>query len=159
MLDLGLHDAHVLALVADGHRGEGLRSRLVALSLYQQAFDCFSAFVVARSRQYGFRSEAASMELCMHGVLPHCGHVHAFLGPQFALVDWGQWNRSKELSEGDLYWVGTIPHLQLLGAHPNPRGFCHEAIRGLYYALMEKPGTMFRAGNGWPFQEVACHAV
>ena len=95
----------------------------------------------------------------MNGALPHRVHVHAFLGPQIAFVDWGQWNRSKELSEGDLYWGGTIPHLQLRVAHPNPRGFCQETICGLYYALMEKPGTMFRAGNGWPFQEVECHAV
>ena len=158
MLELGLHDADVLALLAEGHRGEALRSRLVALPLYQQAFDGFSAFVVARAREYGFRSEAASMELCMNGALPHRVHVHAFLGPQIAFVDWGQWNRSKELSEGDLYWGGTIPHLQLRVAHPNPRGFCQETIRGLYYALMEKPGTMFRAGNRWPFQEVKCHA-
>ena len=159
MLELGLQDAEVLALVAEGHRGEALRSRLVALPLYEQAFASFTAFVSGKAEALSFRSEAASMELCMGGTLPHRVHVHAFLGPHVDFVSWDSWSPQKGLSPGDMFWGGSVPHIRLLRPRRNNKALHQETIGGLYYVLMEKPGTMFRAGTRWPFKDVACHGL
>ena len=154
MLELGLHDAEVLALLAEGHRGEALRLRLVSLPLYEQAFASFSEFVVTRAEALQFRSEAASMELCLAGSWPHRVHVHAFLGPHVDFVAWDSWCPQKGLAPQDMFWGGAVPHLRLLRPRRATRALHQETIGGLYYVLMEKPGTMFRSGNRWPFLDV-----
>ena len=159
MLELGLQDADVLALVAEGHRGEALRSRLVALPLYEQAFASFTEFVVSKAEALSFGSQAASMELCMAGSMPHRVHVHAFLGPHVDFVAWDSWSPQKGLAPSDMFWGGCVPHLRLLRPRRANRALHQETIGGLYYVLMEKPGTMFRSGNRWPFKDMECHGL
>ena len=99
------------------------------------------------------------MELYMAGSMPHRVHVHAFLGPHVDFVAWDSWLPVKGFQPSDMFWGGSQPHLRLLRARRAHKGVHQETIGGLYYVLMEKPGTMFRAGNRWPFKDVAFHGL
>lgn len=154
MLDLGLEDPGVLAAVASGQSGEQLLQTLTALPLYRRAFLSFQEWVEHKADSMGFQSHAASMELCLHGTLRHRVHVHAFLGPRLDMMAWEQRHLVISLDVATMGWGGVRPHLRFLRPKRAGGSVRSEVVGGIYYVLMDKPGTMFRAGNRWPFVDL-----
>jgi hypothetical protein len=58
-----------------------------------------------------------------------------------------------------LKWQGNSPMVTCIRPHARQSVLRHEAIGGVYYVLMKKPGSMFRSGNKWPFQDRAIHSA
>ena len=154
MLDLGLNDPHVLEVVAAGTRGADLKAALQSMNLYQQAWQGFTAWVEAKCADVGFASHAASMELCLNGTLPHRVHVHAFFGPRMDFACWSTQAPQVLLELDDMCCLGSRPNMRVLRPCGRRRPAQSEAVGGMYYVLMEKPGSMFRAANRWPFQDI-----
>ena len=159
MLALGLNDPSVLQIVGSGTRGLELVTALKSVGLYRQAFDGFDAWVQRKASELGFASRAASMELCMNGSLPHRVHVHCFLGPNVDMQVWDKHGQETNIDLDGMVWSGVRPNIRLLRTRKIRRPVITEAVGGLYYVLTEKPGSMFRSGNRWPFQECMYRSV
>ena len=151
MLELGLDDPQVLQAVAGVQQGVELVEILKNISLYSDAFHAFQLWVESQAATMGFRSHAASMELCLNGSVKHRVHVHAFLGPFLDMMSWECRQCVIALDLETMGWNGVRPHIRLLRPKRAAGGVRAETIGGLYYVLMEKPGTMFRGASRWPF--------
>ena len=156
ILDLGLDDPAVLAAVAAGHRGAVLLDFMKGHPLYQQAFNSFKTWVQDKARDSGFHSEAGSMELCLAGSIAHRVHVHAYLGPHVDMMGWQTCTQQVTMDVAGLVWMNAKPVLRFLRPRRRLSQGLAETHGGLYYVLMQKPGTMFRFGNRWPFQDFFC---
>jgi hypothetical protein len=156
---LGLDDAEVGEAVRSGLRGDQLIAFMQSMKLYRDAFNSLAEKVVGWSAAYHFQTHAVSMELCMQGNCIQRVHLHAFLGPSVDNSAWGSCRTSSVVDVASLKWQGNTPMVRCIRAHARSSILRHEAIGGLYYVLMKKPGSMFRDGNKWPFQDSALHFV
>jgi len=126
---------------------------MLKMNLYRQSFEAFAQQVARWATLHHFDSHAASMELCMQGNCIQRVHLHAFLGPPVDNVAWQSRCVSTVVDVASLTWLGSIPMVRCIRAHSRASILRHEAVGGMYYVLMQKPGTMFRTGNKWPFQD------
>jgi hypothetical protein len=156
---LGLDDAEVGDAVRSGFRGDQLIAIMKGMKLYRDAFDSLAEHVARWSAEYHFETHAVSMELCMHGSSIQRVHLHAFLGPPVDNAAWGCRRMPSVVDVACLKWQGHTPMVRCIRPHARLSILRHEAIGGVYYVLMKKPGSMFRSGNKWPFQDSAVHSV
>ena len=154
ILDLGLDDLGVMLKVRNGLQGEALLQALKNVPLYEQAFQSFYEWIVHRSDSLGFRTHAGSMEMCMQGTPAHRVHVHAFMGPQLDMMAWQSSQHTVSVDLATLAWGGARPNVRLMRCRRQGRAVRDEIVGGMYYVLMNKPGSMFRMGNRWPFTEL-----
>ena len=150
---LGLDDVGVEQAVRSGLRGDQLIAVMLRMNLYRQSFEAFAEQVARWATLHHFESHAASMELCMQGNCIQRVHLHAFLGPPVDNVAWQSRCVSTVVDVASLIWLGSIPTVRCIRGHSRTSILRHEAVGGMYYVLMQKPGTMFRTGNKWPFQD------
>jgi hypothetical protein len=150
---LGLDDVGVEQAVRSGLRGDQLIAVMLRMNLYRQSFEAFAEQVARWATLYHFESHAASMELCMQGNCIQRVHLHAFLGPPVDNVAWESRRAPSLVDVSSLMWLGSIPNVRCIRGHARTSILRHEAAGGMYYVLMQKPGTMFRVGNKWPFQD------
>ena len=123
------------------------------MNLYRHAFDSFAAQVSKWATEHRFGSHAASMELCLHGNLIHRVHLHAFFGPKVDFMGCECRHVPSFVDVASFMWLGSNPQIRGMRSHSRKSVMQDETVGGLYYVLMEKPGTMFRVANLWPFQD------
>lgn len=149
--DIGLQDPAVLQLVSEGFRGDALLRRMLDLPLYIQAWSAFCRWATTKASAVGFVTHATGMELCSDGDRPHRVHLHGFFGPDMNFGKSRQGYKQIVLELDDWAWQGFAPDVQPLLPHRKGKGVFNEVVGGVYYVLANKIGSMYRAGNRWPF--------
>ena len=149
--NIGLQDPAVLQLVSDGVQGDALLERMLDLPLYNQAWVAFSRWATAKASAMGFCTHATCMELCSESDSPHRVHLHGFFGPDMNFARKQQCHKQIAIDFDEWAWQGYPPNVQAVLPHRKGKGAFSEIVGGVYYVLAKKIGSMYRAGNQWPF--------
>ena len=110
---------------------------------------------LGRGRQQRLLNHAARPLHCAcMAPFAHRVHVHAFMGPQLDMMAWQSSQHMVSVDLAAVAWSGARPNVRLMRCRKQDRALRHVVVGGIYYVLMDKPGTMYCAGTKWRFTDL-----